>query len=345
MEGAFAGSASELEGQLRTLIQANIASGAPSGISDEAAQLIEDALDEMEGAVANEKAINQRLWDDDTVQKFADCNSGMTTAFTRAGGVNAKKDTTSTSRSNHNACRTGSGTGEDALRGVEYTKCTAQDQHAEEAATAATDRCDAECTAYSSAAETKECLKRKSDWVMRFKADMDSKFEECETATTAANNKHDECDGEQTAFETAFCNYEVSLTAACDALDTCWDTEVAEEPTRRSDLEDKITSEKVMFKSSHRIRCYLNLLKTANDGETRLTEADYAACDVDEAVTHLDISWTAIPEKSACDRSPVSVKPGDDDFPSEYSGITKSGLAWYRSDYGWVKTPTACPSE
>jgi len=321
----------EMESNFEKLAAEAVRSGETPSLGVEARTAVNSALTTLETELSNEHLANE-----DTIVQAnlacAQCNSDMGEAFTKRGGVNGFKEMVSEARTKHVTCRAS----EDSNSGDEKQKCDSQDDYAKTAAGAAP-HCP--CETYTTADSMKVCLQKAGDWGLQYNAELGKKIAKCGTATETAGLTESQCDKDQTSFESGFCQYEVSLTSACQSHNDCYNHAKSNRVDAKASTMAKEKSEKVMWKSVKKVRCYLDMLDA-----TKVTQDKYNDCkklQIDTA--HLSVEYPEPVDEAECDKTSVNTLPGDPEWKlAEYHGLTPKNV-WLDGRNG-IKQVTPCVS-
>jgi len=151
----------------------------------------------------------------------------------------------------------------------------------------------------------------------------------CETATGVHDNKRALCNSAQASYEGSFCSYHQELTEKCAPVTglyaACRTAKVALRNTTHTEVSGAEESRQAEYRAGKHIQCFLGVLNaTASEQESLLTGCK-AADDAD--ITDLTIDYPAIPDKAACDLSPVATKPCDGDWVSS----SYTSQSWYNN--------------
>jgi len=321
----------QMESNFEKLAAEAVRTGETPSFTTEARSAVNSALDTLEAELKKEKIANDAEMVGANAQCAA-CNTAQKDAFTKKGaGVNAFASRVEKARSKHASCRAT----EDPNCGDEKKTCVDQDQYAEMAHSAGP-QCP--CKDYDTADAMKGCLQKALDWGNKFNTELGDKIKACGRAKKVAKNIAKKCDKDQTKFEMAFCSYEVLITTTCEAHSTCYESAVQNRGVVMSNTKTKEASEKIMWKSCKKVRCYLDMLNA-----TQISQGGFDKCKKQEAdVKHLAVTYDPAPAKVDCDSSPVKTVPGDADWlKAEYAKLAPK-KSWLPKRKG-IEKVSPCP--
>lgn len=227
---------------------------------------VEKAVGEMEEELKEEKGLNSNI-----MKSHADavraCIASRDTALD--GEVKGLKNHMQAVRVNHATCRTS----EDSAINTMETNCG----HFE-----GLQKCGFE-----------------QDWFAQYSetgtgglADVVDAAVTCKGNIATTSDKAAECDGIQSAFAGAACNFGNKLRETCAAYDTCYSKQTGNWDQASASIQKLEAEQKIIYRMLGRIRCFLNVLyDKVNNGEVP-TQADIDAC-VGATVTDepLDVSY------------------------------------------------------
>jgi len=295
----------QMESKFEKLAAEAVRTGATPSLDKNVRVAVNSAMETLEGELVIEKEANDALMVAANDQ-CAKCNQETNDRFSNK--VDAFKSGMEEARSKHAVCRVGDqedNMGEDKTCGDEKTTCDDQDTYAEEAHDAGP-----HCTCeekLSAAAAEKVCLQKAVDWGAEFNTELGVKITACDGAKEVATQIAEECDRDQRLFEVAFCSYEVSLTTTCQSHSACYDAAVLNRGIEMTNLKLKEASEKIMWKSCKKVRCYLDMLDADVVDQQGFDDCKQLKTDT----SHLDVVYPAAPAKEDCDTTDVTKYPGD----------------------------------
>jgi len=193
------------------------------------------------------------------------------------------------------------------------------------------------CDVAFSPSSMNSCLQSAGDWFNLYKTDLGNKIAAYNSSVTKASEKAKTCDADQGAFEMAFCEYEVLLSATCSTQSACITLQTSNRGTAKTNMQAKVASEKLMSKSCKKVRCYLDMLNA-----TKVSQSGFDTCkSLVTDTSSLDITYPDAPAAVACDVSPVATKPGNDAWKvTEYDSLAPSQI--WLSGFEGIKPVTAC---
>jgi len=320
----------QMESNFEKLAAEAVRTGQTPSLGTEALNAVNAALTTLEDELKTEKIANDAAMVGANDQ-CANCNQQQKAAFDKEVGVEAMKSAVEQARDKHAKCRHT----EDPNCGDEKTKCDEQDSYAKQAHGAGP-HCP--CEAFSTAETQKHCLEQAVVWGTTYNTELGDKITACDGAKEVAEKVAKVCDHDQTTFEMAFCSYEVSLTTTCQIHSTCYEDAVLNRGIVMANLKTKEASEKIMWKSCKKVRCYLDMLDA-----TQVTQEGFNACKQQEDDTgHLDVVYPDAPAKEVCDTTPVTTVPGDKAWDeAEYAKLAPK-QSWLKTRNGLEKV-TPCP--
>jgi len=331
----------QMETNFEKLAAEAVRTGDTPSLGTDARSAVNAALDTLEQELENEKTANDALMVNANNQCSV-CNTEREDAFTRSvDGVDALGSTVEETRKQHADCRT---LEEDPQCVEEKTTCDDQDEYARKAHNAAPD-CVCKNVDTVIAATQQVCLQGAVTWGEQYNTALGNKITDCDQAKQAAEEVAQECDDDQVTFEMAVCLYKESLTMTCESHGVCYAEALDNRETVMTELKLKEASEKIMWKSCQKVRCYLDMLDA-----TKANQADYQAdfdkCKIQEAETaHLDVVYPDAPPKEDCDTAPVSTVPGDSAWlKAEYATLAPKAGSWLPSRTG-IEVVTPCTQQ
>jgi len=153
-------------------------------------------------------------------------------------------------------------------------------------------------------------MKNEQAYHSRFYDDYTTQSAACKTATGDWKNEALWCDGLQTAFEADFCAWRNNATEMCETYRRCrHDTESAYNQT----IIDNAAMEanlKNQWKALKLLECYADMIHNE--------VTDFATCNLDTNVSHLEISCDPYPAPLNCDLTDVVHGPCDNTWTSQY---------------------------
>jgi len=252
----------DMEARFQKLAADAVRSGETPSLPVAALEAVKEALATLESEIKVEKVANDHSWSQ-AIQALKQCDELMNLAFMKPGGVNDYSKSVTDARDTHATCR---GI-EDKQRGDEKIACEAQDELAEDANTSplkTTNNYD--CVQAEPSAPVgdvkafKNYLQAMTDWGKEFNDPLAAKIEVCKTKAMAADESAKQCDVHQSGFEVDFCEYEVVLSATCAAQTKCYEAQMRNLVQVKKDVQAKEKSEKIMWKSTQKVRCFVGML-------------------------------------------------------------------------------------
>jgi len=321
----------QMESNFEKLAAEAVRTGVTPSLGSDARSAVNSALDTLEGELEKEKIAN----DAEMVganDQCANCNKARKDAFDKTNvGVDARASLVQEARSKHAACRVA----EDPNCGDEQTTCLDQDNYAKTAHVAGP-KCP--CEDYKTADAMKKCLDNAVDWGKTYNTELGNKITACDAAEEVANKVAKTCDKDQTDFEMAFCSYEVSIKTTCESHSECYEAAVRSRGIVVINLKAKEASEKIMWKSCKKVRCYLGMLDA-----TQVSQDGFDACKrLSTDTKHLDVIYSPAPAKEDCDTTPVKTVPGDPAWlEAEYAKLAPKKI-WLSKRNG-IEDVKPCP--
>lgn len=277
---------------------------------------VEAVFDTIEGQLSSEKDTLQKDIDDANAL-IKQCNDDKDDAYTRGGGINDRKSASDSKRTQHHTCRT------DENRLICSSKVA--------------------CDAFNT--KQAQSCSHEQNWYVKFTSpevvdhatvslmNLVNQAGSCRGNLTAEHTKASECDGVQSQFEIAFCQYADRLQKVSDAYDGCY----ADQTLFRKNIVDagKILERdnKLIWKMSKKVRCYMDAIKNVEYTNTPPLQKDIDDCvALDPDTSPLDIAYTEPEPKEPCDLSTIEHWPG------------QPGGQWYNDEYGGVDFQRDCKS-
>jgi len=287
-------------------------------------------LETLEDELKKEKIANDAEMVGANAQ-CAECNKEQKDAFNSQAGVDALRSVMEQARTQHAGCR---GT-EDPNCGDEKEKCIDQDNYAQRAHGAGP-QCS--CNKDDTADIVKVCLQEAEEWGKEYNTALGNKITACNKSAEVAKNVAKVCDQNQKQFEMAFCSYEVSLSTTCQIHHACYEAAVRNRGMVMTNVKTKEASEKIMWKSSKKVRCFLDMLDAS-----KVSQKGFDLCKQQKTDTsHLDVVYPAAPAKADCDTTPVGTLPGDAAWlKAEYARLAPN-KSWLPTRKG-IEHVTPCP--
>lgn len=305
-------SASAMEDQWRGLVAniaesnswTNPATGNP-WVPDKSLVLdpVKNVIDQMREQLVGQKDLNTWIMGNHTAE-IAACNAAREAALT--GTVIPLKTAMIAARGAHAGCR-----------GEENTAISAME---------------AQCKKFDDL--SKPTCTHEQDWFAGFAEgtegagslkELVANAASCKADIASTTSKAEECDGKQTSFTSAFCEYATELDTTCTTHDDCYTTQTGNWGLANGSIQKLEEEQKTIFRMLGRIECYLNLLFSKADNSVP-TQADITTCE-NTAVTDtpLDVTYGVQEDRGLCyddprvnDESPAN-KPGSD--------------AWYNKEF------------
>ena len=286
----------------------------------------------MVGKMQN-ASVTQHAEDQQEVNRMRDLIQNCTSdAAASLAKVAAFKESASSTRKAHAACRQVEGSAKDD----KTLACTTYQAHRETTTppTCMSTELSAEYVKTDDAAKKKQmeaCLVAVKSWLTPFHA----KYEECKSKTDTHKNKSAECGAQQQAFEQAFCLYESKLEDTCTAQNSCRAKMIAARNSSHDGVKLAEAARKADFTASNRLLCFLDVLR-ANNTHKRKTLLECQ--NQSKQTSKFDIVYQDIPGASDC--QPELTKPCDSSWQlQEYQS-----QAWHSKAKMEVCTPCQAPT-
>jgi len=257
----------------------------------------------MVGKMQN-ASVMQHAEDQQEVNRMRDLIQNCTSdAAASLAKVAAFKESASSTRKAHAACRQVEGSAKDD----KTLACTTYQAHRETTTppTCMSTELSAEYVKTDDAAKKKQmeaCLVTVKSWLTPFHA----QYEECKSKTDTHKNKSAECGSQQQAFEQAFCLYESKLEDTCTAQNSCRAKMIAARNSSHDGVKLAEAARKADFTASNRLLCFLDVLR-ANNTHKRKTLLECQ--NQSKQTSKFDIVYQDIPGASDC--QPELTKPCD----------------------------------
>ena len=286
----------------------------------------------MVGKMQN-ASVMQHAEDQQEVNRMRDLIQNCTSdAAASLAKVAAFKESASSTRKAHAACRQVEGSAKDD----KTLACTTYQAHRETTTppTCMSTELSAEYVKTDDAAKKKQmeaCLVMVKSWLTPFHA----KYEECKSKTDTHKNKSAECGAQQQAFEQAFCLYESKLEDTCTAQNSCRAKMIAARNSSHDGVKLAEAARKADFTASNRLLCFLDVLR-ANNTHKRKTLLECQ--NQSKQTSKFDIVYQDIPGASDC--QPELTKPCDSSWQlQEYQS-----QAWHSKAKMEVCKPCQAPT-
>jgi len=294
----------------------NLATAAANGES-QASDIEQDVLakiiTQMEENVIKVTKINH---EEDTreigraLAVISNCTSTMEGTFTQPGtGINALLAAMVSDNNTHDSCRE-----------EQKTKNTTNETECTDFETYAQGLVQPSCLCPSLPSPKPspgllDCIKETKKWATKAKPTYEGKRDDCHTASGELADQKETCDGDQSAFESAFCGYGQKLTRTCDTYTSCHGEGSESYKVTVADVKVSEAARKSEFVAAKKVICYVGVLKaSAATRPSVLSACDQASYSTD----HLDMTYPPPSPLASCDKSPVDIKPCDDAFVSKY---------------------------
>jgi len=114
-----------------------------------------------------------------------------------------------------------------------------------------------------------------------------AKAETCKNNIATMTGKGDDCDTAQTAFKTAYCHYHDKLKEICDAYlgaDGSYQTHLNFLEDTKTNVRGLESEQKIIFRMVHRVLCFVNKLRAAEDNGSNTRATLPTQADIDECV-------------------------------------------------------------
>jgi hypothetical protein len=149
--------------------------------------------------------------------------------------------------------------------------------------------------------------------------------------STAANEsfaaQHEQCDSDQSEFETSFCVYRTALKFATQTASTCYKEKKAAFETEagaKQTLEEDFVQEYIAMK---KILCYLRVWLETDD-VTQIDKTITSICDAKNIVAKpVELVYPEIPDAYLINMEPVAIYPGEAAFETQY--YTEETLSYH----------------
>lgn len=268
-----------METRMEAMLSEVVASGEEpqQKLTQEAYEVMLEALTTIESQLDAEKVQNVQDWTE-ADNKVLQCGITLKNQYDTL--TKPLLEASDESAETHETCRDV----EDTTNVEETTKHTAMIEAGEHrdtlAGNAADDKpatvCDLEkidttdtaAVALDKANRAKEALADAAAWATQHKQGLADAIAAYTTAKnnfdeakTASDDKAEECDDAQWNFEKNFCLFDQSVATICSSRTSCVTREEANRDTKRTELEAKVSAEKLILKSCSKVRCYLSLIK------------------------------------------------------------------------------------
>ena len=286
----------------------------------------------MVGKMQN-ASVMQHAEDQQEVNRMRDLIQNCTSdAAASLAKVAAFKESASSTRKTHAACRQVEGSAKDD----KTLACTTYHAHR---ATTTPPTCmstelSAEYVKTDDATKKKQmeaCLVTVKSWLTPFHA----KYEECKSKTDTHKNRSAKCGSQQQAFEQAFCLYESKLEDTCTAQNSCRAKMIAARNSSHDGVKLAEAARKADLAASNRLLCFLDVLR-ANNTHKRKTLLECQ--NQSKQTSKFDIVYQGIPGASDC--QPELTKPCDSSWQlQEYQS-----QAWHSKAKMEVCTPCQAPT-
>jgi len=319
--------AHQMESNFEKLAAEAVRTGETPSLGADVRTAVNSALQTLEDELKMEKDANDAEMDG-AISQFAACNSKREKSFIDVDGMKLIMEQ---AKDKHAECR---GT-EDPNCGDEKTNCDDQDEYARDAHDAGP-HC--VCEAFGTAGTQKVCLDRAVKWGAEYNTALGKKITACDGAREVADEVAQVCDRDQVTFEMAVCSYKVELTATCEGHSACYEAAVSNRATVMVNVKLKEASEKIMWKSCQKVRCYLDML----DATEASSPVEFTKCQEQDAdTTHLDIIYPDSPEMAVCETTPVITDP--DWLEAEYAKLKPTKI-WLPKRKG-IENAAPCPQQ
>jgi len=328
----------QMESNFEKLAAEAVRTGETPSLNIDARSAVNSALETLEHELENEKDANDASMVSANAQ-CAVCNTEREKAFTDE--VDLIKSQVDKARTVHAKCRgtkeDPDGSGEDAKCGAEKKTCDDQDEYARDAHTQAP-HCVCDEVDTVNAVTQKVCLQGAVTWGEQYNTALGDKITACDNVKQVAEEVAKECDTNQETFEMAVCTYKVKLTLTCESHEGCYKAALDNRETVMKDLKLKEASEKIMWKSCKKVRCYLDMLDATQEAK----EQNFEACKQLEPDTdHLNVVYEEAPPEEDCDTDSVSTVPGDPAWLEVEYGELAPKQDWLPSRTG-IEDVTPC---
>lgn len=266
---------------------------------------VKNVIDQMREQLVGQKDLNTWIMGNHTAE-IAACNAARETALT--GTVIPLKTAMIAARDAHAGCR-----------GEENTAISAMEAQCKKFNDLSTPTCTHEQDWFAAFAEGVEGPNTLKELVANAAS--------CKADIASTKTKAEECDGKQTSFTSAFCDYATELDLTCSAHDDCYSTQTGNWGLANGSIQKLEDEQKTIFRMLGRIECYLNLLFAKKDNVSAVpTQADITTCEkTAQTDTPLDVTYGVQEEKGLCK---------DDLRVSDESSANKPGSdLWYTKEF------------
>lgn len=269
---------------------------------------VEGAVQAMEGQLKEEKDVNSNI-----MKSHADAIRTCITTRDSAlsGEVKGLKTTMQSARGTHSTCRTA----EDGAITTMENNCG----HFE-----GLPKCNFE-----------------QDWFAQYSetgagglADVVEAAVTCKANIATTSAKAAECDGAQTTFAGAACNYGNRVREVCAAYDTCYGKQTSNWDQASTSIQKLEAEQKIIYRMLGRIRCFLNVLyEKVNNGEVP-TQSDIDAC-VAGTVTDepLNVAYD-MKATTPYDCAGAPHPDVEDETAAFAAGYGPGDATWYSAEFG-----------
>jgi len=322
----------EMEYKFEKLAEDAVRSGDTPSLGAEALEAVNAALDVLETQLSQE----EKTANEGDVSRANDavkqCNAHLDTAMTDILAPGGFKQTMMEAKSTHSTCRSL----EDEHRRKEKQDCDEKDRIADQSHSESP-KC--ACEGFDEAKKTLQCVRRAEEWGEKFYTQLDTQIKECDAIASTAAETATTCDADQRRFEVAFCGYDVKVSAACSAKESCYELQKKNFEQVVVDTKLKVAAEKIMWKSVKKVRCYIDLL----DATSQVSQEKYDTCkglDIDTDL--LNIDYPNLDPEGVCEL--VAARPGDEAWAvgdlSGYASLPEP-RDWL-ADFHGVESVTSC---
>lgn len=157
----------------------------------------------------------------------------------------------------------------------------------------------------------KECGEKHSTFFETSTKVWAEKAKACSDSTSAHATKREDCGVKQMKMQMDFCLYGSSLANVCSEQEDCMATQISARNKVHEHVKVAEEALKAHYRSAVNVRCVMGVF-TSEDAKKLELLNKCTSADVDRSF--LNVTYHNIPEAAACDLSPISSKPCDDEW-------------------------------
>lgn len=174
-------------------------------------------------------------------------------------------------------------------------------------------------------------------WTTEAAANATEKHDSWVASIEARRNKTEECNMQQTGFETAVCEWVDGFAAACDAYSDCYKPAVNAHARISEDAQQTEMAGKADYASAVQIQCQLEVMNATDIEEKHRLLAGCSAAP-QANTSHLSPTYPAVPAERECDAAaaPRPCRPG-------WEAEAYTNKPWYAAAPTRVCTPCRTP--